>query len=93
MNLSQLRGAIRKMKGNPSVVIELTPGVPMTLVIQKTPTLETLGHAYGEIKGDIGLTLDEHTGIISGPMSPTLIPVFGDGLLDLEEVDDDEDML
>lgn len=101
MKLSELRSAIRKMKGNPSVVVELTPGKPMTLVLQKTPTLETLGSMYASESGDIGLTLDDDTGIISGPNSvdPNLVPVFG-GCPDLEDAmtpapnsEDDEDML
>ena len=102
MKLSELRSAIRKMKGNPSIVVELTPGVPMTLVLQKTPTLDTLGAAYDGVAGDIGLqiTLD---GVISG----TGLPYSGvpkadfaahedplDAELDLDPADeDDEDML
>lgn len=65
MKLSELRSAIRKMKGNPSVVVELTPGKPMTLVLQKTPTLETLGTVYDGITGDIGLSINDD-GVISG---------------------------
>lgn len=102
MKLSELRGAIRKMKGNPSIIVELTPGKPMTLVLQKTPTLETLGSVYASESGDIGLTLDEATGIISGPLSPVLddcpdldeamapVPEFEDGE---DVIMDDEDML
>lgn len=104
MKLSELRSAIRKMKGNPSIIIELTPGKPMLLVLQKTPTLETLGSVYGSESGDIGLTLDEGTGIISGPQSPVLDAGPADwSALDLDDdaimaemdahMDDDEDML
>lgn len=102
MKLSELRSAIRKMKGNPSITVELTPGKPMTLVLQKTPTLETLGTVYGSESGDIGLSITPD-GLISGPNSPVLddcpdledamapVPEFEDG----EDVimDDDEDML
>lgn len=85
MKLSEIRSAIRKMKGNPSITVEMTPGVSMTLVLQKTPTLETLGQAYGHMgNADIGLVFDEDTGIISGPMSPSPGPDVG-----IDDEDDD----
>lgn len=101
MKLSELRSAIRKMKGNPSVIVELTPGKPMTLVLQKTPTLETLGSVYASETGDIGLSFDDTTGIISGPLTPSLCDcpdldeaMALDAELDLDPADeDDEDML
>ena len=64
MKLSEIRSAIRKMKGNPSVTVEMTPGVAMTLILQKTPTLETLGVAYDGVAGDTGLTISD-SGVIS----------------------------
>jgi hypothetical protein len=85
MKLSELRAAIRKMKGNPSITVELTPGVPMTLVLQKTPTLEALGQAYNGVSGDIGLSMGED-GVIYGPLTPA-----PDDDPDLD--DDEDDML
>lgn len=71
MKLSDLRGAIRKTKGNPSVVVEFAPGLRMTLMLQKTPLLEDLGRQFGEDRtAETGLTFDESLNIISGPLSP-----------------------
>lgn len=85
MKLAEIRSAIRKMKGNPSITVELTPGVPMTLILQKTPTLETLGQAYDGVTGDIGLTIS-NDGVISGgdhtPVAGVAVQAF-----DLEEDD------
>lgn len=98
MKLSEIRSAIRKMKGNPSITVELTPGVPMTLILQKTPTLETLGLTYDGVSGDIGLTISDD-GVISGPLSPNLevLPDLADDVLakgeDYVPLDDEEDML
>lgn len=67
MKLSDLRASIRKSKGNPSIVVALTPGVPMTLVLQKTPLLEELAKAYGSNRAtETGLTFDEGTGVLGG---------------------------
>lgn len=86
MKLSELRSAIRKMKGNPSITVELTPGVPMTLVLQKTPTLEALGQAYNGVSGDIGLNMGDD-GVIRTPVAEQA----DDYSPDLD--DDEEDML
>ena len=57
MKLSDLRSAIRAHSGNPSVTVELVPGVPMTLVPQKTALLKSLGDAYGDQRtAETGLT-------------------------------------
>lgn len=100
MKLTELRSAIRKMKGNPSVIVELTPGKRMVLVLQKTPTLDTLGSVYADEVGDIGLTLDE-AGVICGNDDMTEFAHFGLPLSGVPEADfaahedllDDEDML
>lgn len=67
MKLRDLRGAIRK-PGNPSIVVELTPGRPMTLLLQKTPLLAELGRVYEE-GAETGLTYDPETGVLSYPGS------------------------
>ena len=82
MKLAKLRGAIRSAKGNPSIVVELTPGVTMTLPLQKTALLAELGRAY-EDADDTGLTFDVDTGIIGYPSSP----------VDKADVDEDDDLL
>lgn len=57
MKLSDLRSAIRSHSGNPSVTVELVPGVPLTLVPQKTALLKSLGDAYGDQRtAETGLT-------------------------------------
>lgn len=66
MKLQDLRAAIRGIKGNPSVTAELVPGVPVTLVPQKTALLTALGDAYGNSRtAETGLTIDPTTGVIS----------------------------
>lgn len=66
MKLADLRGAMRKTKGNPSIVVELVPGRPMTLVMQKTVLLEELGRIFdGSRAAETGLMFDEDTGILS----------------------------
>lgn len=68
MKLAKLRGAIRSSKGNPSVTVELTPGDPITLMLQKTPLLAELGRVYADAD-DTGLEFDPETGVLSGPFS------------------------
>lgn len=70
MKLRDLRGAIRK-PGNPSIVVELTPGRPMTLMLQKTPLLAELGRVY-EDGAETGLTYDPETGVLGYPGSDAL---------------------
>ena len=65
MKLRDLRGAIRK-PGNPSVVVELTPGRSMTLLLQKTPLLAELGRVYDE-KEETGLHYDAETSLLTYP--------------------------
>lgn len=65
MKLRDLRGAIRK-PGNPSVVVELTPGRTMTLLLQKTPLLAELGRVYDE-KEETGLHYDVETSLLTYP--------------------------
>ena len=66
MKLQDLRAAIRGIKGNPSVTVDLVPGMPVTIVPQKTALLKALGDAYGDSRtAETGLTIDPATGVIS----------------------------
>lgn len=65
MKLRELRGAIRK-PGNPSMILDLGNGVPMTLSFQKTPLLEELGRVFGdEGTAETGLSYDPGTNLLS----------------------------
>lgn len=94
MKLRDLRGAIRK-PGNPSIIIELAPGRPMTLPLQKTPLLEELGRAYGnDSTAETGITYDLDTGILSGSATLTL-PLSGNPRADyaaheMDSLEDDD---
>lgn len=92
MKLRELRGLIRKSKGNPKIIIEFVPGVPVELVPQKTALLAALGVAYDdEATAETGLSYDEDTGILSvldsTPRAPRSEPI------DDDMADDDEDDL
>jgi len=92
MKLSELRAAIRKTKGNPSIVVALVPGAPMTLMLQKTPLLDELGRVYGnERTADTGLTFDENTGILGGVYKITSND--GAGLAPPSNSEEDDDIL
>ena len=84
MKLRDLRGAIRNTKGNPSIIVEMTPGHSMTLLLQKTPLLAELGRAY-EDGVDTGITFDTETGVLRG--------VFSSSESVVAEIDDEDDML
>lgn len=65
MKLGDLRGAIRK-PGNPTMVIDLGNGVPMTIAFQKTPLLEELGKAFNDERtAETGLHYDPETCTLS----------------------------
>ena len=65
MKLNKLRGAIRK-PGNPSMIIDLGNGVPMTLAFQKTPLLEELGRVFGDDgSAETGLSYDPETNMLT----------------------------
>lgn len=68
MKLREIRGLIRRVKGNPTMVVELEPGIPVTLTVQKTAFLAALGEAY-DAAADTNLHFDEETGVITGPFS------------------------
>ena len=67
MKLGELRGAIRKSKGNPFVRVTLAPGIPeISLVLQKNPLYESLDMAFPDGKGqETGLTFNPENGLLS----------------------------
>lgn len=65
MKLMDLRAAIRK-PGNPTMVVDLGNGVPMTVAFQKTPLLEALGTAFNDERtAETGLSYDPETCALS----------------------------
>lgn len=67
MKLGELRGAIRKTKGNPYVNLFPFPGIDkgFRLFLQKTPLLEELERVYPGGKGvETGLEFVEETGLL-----------------------------
>lgn len=65
MNLMTLRGLIRK-PGNPTMVVDLGNGVPMTIAFQKTPLLEALGTAFNDERtAETGLSYDPETNLLT----------------------------
>lgn len=67
MKLGELRGAIRKTKGNPYVNLFPFPGTDkgFRLYLQKTPLLEELERVYPGGKGvETGLEFVEETGLL-----------------------------
>lgn len=101
MKLGELRGAIRKMKGNPSIRLPLGGGAVMTIVTQKTPLLEELERLFPGGKGvDTPIEFNEATGEMTVPFDPSVdgMPVAAaePEQIDLEDaiaaivVDDDE---
>ena len=63
MKLNNLRGAIRKTKGNPFFVLEVTGGT-LKLNLMKMPLLEELEATYGAAgaTAETGWSFDESTG-------------------------------
>ena len=65
MKLMELRGLLRK-PGNPTMVVDLGNGVPMTIAFQKTPLLEALGTAFNDERtAETGLSYDPETCVLS----------------------------
>lgn len=70
MKLGELKGAIRKAKGNPSMTLLSPPNATrnMNLVVQKTALLEELTNIYpNERSFETGMEFDSETGVISCP--------------------------
>ena len=64
MKLMELRGLLRK-PGNPTMVVDLGNGVPMTIAFQKTPLLEALGTAFNDERtAETGLSYDPETNLL-----------------------------
>ena len=99
MKLGELRGAIRKSKGNPFVRTTLVPGGPeLSLVLQKNPLYESLEMAFPEGKGqETGLTFNPDNGLLSAeavshPVAmshASYLPPAGDDDLLSDPSDDD----
>lgn len=69
MRLGELRGAIRKTKGNPIVRVPLADGRVMTLSLQKTPLLEELERLFPGGKGtETPFEFHEASGVLSLPI-------------------------
>jgi hypothetical protein len=68
MKLGELRGLIRKTKGNVTTHIQLVPGGPrLLLALQKTPLLEELERVYpGGRNFETGVSFNSETGYIVG---------------------------
>ena len=65
MKLMELRAALRK-PGNPTMVVDLGNGVPMTIAFQKTPLLEELGKAFNDERtAETGLSYDPETNVLT----------------------------
>lgn len=87
MKLGELRGAIRKMKGNPSINLPVG-GVTLTLVLQKTPLLDELERQFpGGKAAETPLELDEERGLLLLPIDSAPGTVPADDSFDLAEVD------
>lgn len=90
MKLGDLRGAIRK-PGNPTMVVDLGNGVPMTIPFQKTPLLEELGKAFnGERTAETGLSYDPVTCTLSVDGFVGAEPTCGTADLQMAEEDEDD---
>ena len=93
MKLGELRGAIRKTKGNPFTIVTIG-GEAVTLVLQKTPLLDELDRVFpGGKAAETGLTFDAATGKLegfdsTGAASITAVVIEGD--LDLDDIQVDE---
>lgn len=66
MKLGELRGIIRKTKGNPSIKITMGNATSaMTLPLQKVPLLDALGEAFNNAgTAETGIEFDERTGLL-----------------------------
>lgn len=89
MKLGELRGAIRKSKGNPFVRVQIGPNIPeISLVLQKSPLYESLEMAFPNGKGqETGLTFNEESGQLSSEVE------WGKSAEDDFLADDDDDGL
>jgi hypothetical protein len=72
MKLGNLRGAIRKTKGNPTFTTTFG-GVEMTLTLQKGPLLEALGEAFPD-GAETGIEFDSENAILFEAASGAAVP-------------------
>lgn len=83
----ELRGLIRK-PGNPTMVVDLGNGVPMTIAFQKTPLLEELGKAFNDERtAETGLSYDPETNLLTVDGFVGAEPTGGTADLQMEEDD------
>ena len=99
MKLGELRGAIRKSKGNPFVRVTLAPGIPeLSLVLQKNPLYEALDMAFPDGKGqETGLTFNPENGLLSAEGGlqtyPGTVSLGQEGALELLQSDDEPELV
>ena len=92
MKLGDLRGAIRK-PGNPTMVVDLGNGVPMTIPFQKTPLLEELGKAFnGERTAETGLSYDPVTCTLSVDGFVDAEPIAAVKTTSIRDLDDEDEL-
>lgn len=90
MKLSDLRAAIRK-PGNPTMLVDLGNGVPMTIAFQKTPLLEELGKAFNDERtAETGLSYDPETNLLTVDSFVGAEPTGGTADLQMDEDDGDD---
>lgn len=103
MKLGELRGAIRKTKGNPFITMSID-GKPLSLYLQKTPLLEELDRVFPGGKAvETGLEFDPETAYLdgfnadgtvseTGSVSPEILAQLGESGIDLDTDDPEEDV-
>lgn len=97
MKLSDLRGTIRAMTGNPKAQITLG-STSLTVPVQKTALLAALGDAFDGVRAaETGITLDLDTGLIRSESdhavaSEPAADMDLDDAADLDLDDDDFDL-
>lgn len=76
MKLSDLRAALRNTTGNPSAIVDLGNGVPLTVTLQKTALLAELGAAFDNARtAETGLTLTDGNVLVSATQASAPAPV------------------
>lgn len=92
MKLMELRGLIRK-PGNPTMVVDLGNGVPMTIAFQKTPLLEELGKAFNDERtAETGLSYDPETNMLTVDGFVGAEPITAFETTSIRDLDDEEEL-
>lgn len=97
MKLGELRGAIRKTKGNPIITLAAPPGAigSWKLAVQKTPLLEELERIYPGGKGvETDLEFNPDTCVLWCPKfdEATGMPLQGATIVSTNAPSDDEEL-